>query len=124
MAKFELKKNTVDLEFEHATFGVQMTDELMGAFPQACADYLQSIQGIDEESGETYTTLSVVTRTFIDSLLGDGAFAKISGGEAVNAYDAVEICEFIMTEIATYMNTRNKSLEALADTANHPALKQ
>lgn len=123
MAKFELKKNTVDLEFERASFTVQMTDELMGAFPQACADYLKDTRAI-AESQTSFVDLSKVTTKFIDSLLGNGAFATIGGGEAVNAYDAVEICEFIMTEIATYMNTRNKSLEALADTASHPALKQ
>lgn len=116
MAKFELKKNTVDLEFERASFTVQMTDELMGAFPQACADYLKDTQAI-AESQTSFVDLSKVTTKFIDSLLGDGSFAAISGGEAVNAYSAVDICMFIMTEIAGYMDARNKSLETLADAA-------
>lgn len=123
MAKFELKRNTVDLEFEHETFTVQMTDELMGAFPQACADYLKDTQAIAE--GQTsFVDLSKVTTKFVDSMLGDGALAKISGGEAVDAYSAADVCMFIMTEIAGYMDARNKSLEALADTTSHPTFKQ
>lgn len=118
MAKFELKKNVVDLEFDNTEFHIPVTDTLMTTFDKTKEQFVAQMEEINKDGAPSIAAITETAKTAINALLGDDAFDKICGADEVNAIGAASIAAFVFGEIAKAMTDEMDAL------SNHPALKK
>jgi hypothetical protein len=105
--KFREHSHTVEIEGENYTLNISTeSDKMLNECSKKMLECVAQVQSGKKEENELLSELADV----IDIILGEGAIAKIFAVRTIDAYDLVDLTQYITSEIKAYKMRRAAEL--------------
>ncbi len=113
MAKFEFKKNIVELDINGHCFEVPLTNEVIIACDRLKYDASRFVKDLNEArdakaARETLVRTCDFLAEGIDDILGNGSVKKIYGEKLITLLNLTDVVVFIRSEIMTTIENKAK----------------
>lgn len=103
MSTFQFQDNTIHLDIAGHKFQLAARQELAEKLIVAGKQMQEFGEACDEKDPEAFQKSVTFTHGVIDTLLGEGAAAKIFDGREADLYDCIDVFGYISSEVGAFM---------------------